>query len=96
MKYALISAALLVSACHGTNVYDEPIPNRNDTQALLNIRDHIKPADQDAWLTVLIKMVAPAGAPIQSKTVGEAITHAKARTACLEAHDDNACANINI
>lgn len=84
----VVAGAAMLSACGSAgNVYDEPLPSRDDQDALLDIRDKLKPEDQKAWQGIVMRMMNPMAEPIRSKTVGEAITKLKAKTACMEAHD---------
>ncbi len=79
-----LSALALVSACGkmGGSVYDQPIPVGNDPNALISIRDQLKPEDQAAWSAITLKKMLPAAPAIQAKTVGEALTREKALDAC--------------
>ena len=90
-KVILIVAVATLSACGSAgNVYDQPLPSRDDRDALLDIRDKLKPEDQQAWQGIVMRMMNPMAEPVRSKTVGEAITKVKAKTACMDAHDTEA------
>jgi hypothetical protein len=82
-RIALFSLALTIAACG--SVYDRPVPKRNDAKALLDIRDHLKGDDKAIWERIIVDMNLPNPGTPKSKTVGELIVKAKARTACTDA-----------
>ena len=53
---------------------------------MFEIRDGLKPEDQDAWQQILMRRINPMAKAIMSKTVGEAIGRVKAKSACMEEH----------
>lgn len=80
MRKTLIIAvgAATLSACGSAgNVYDQPLPSWDDRDAQLDIRDKLKPEDQQAWQGIVMRMMNPMAEPARSKTVGEAITKLK-------------------
>ena len=89
MRRTSVLIALLLAGCQETagTVYDRPLPDRNDMEALLDIRDKLKPEDQEAWQGILMRKNNPMAEPITSKTVGEAVQRMRAKTACMSAHD---------
>lgn len=86
--YRYSALLLFLAACHHTNrsVYDQPIPERNDAQALLLIRDQLRPEDRSAWQDIDKRITDPRAERIQSKTVGEAIRRWWAQHECMTAH----------
>jgi hypothetical protein len=81
----------LLAGCHSNSgsVYGRPIPDRSDTTAQLDIRDGLKPEDQEAWQGFLMRKINPMAEPVTSKTVGEAIRRMKVKLACMKAHDSS-------
>ena len=91
-KMILIAVGVVsLSGCgNARNVYDRPIPNRDDRNALLDIRDKLKPEDEQAWQGIVMRLVNPMAERVTSKTVGEAIARLEAKTACMDSHDPEA------
>lgn len=89
MRSKILIIATLLAGCQGqpSSVYDRPIPDRNDKDAMFEIRDGVKPEDQDAWQQIVMRRMNPMAKAIMSKTVGEAIGRVKAKAACMEKHD---------
>lgn len=83
-KVVLMFAPFVVlSGCGSSDVYGEPIPSPDDHDALIEIRDGVKPEDREAWSKLTMRIVNPMAVKIDAETVGEAITRLKAREACL-------------
>lgn len=88
MRIFAFALVLLVSACHTTprSVYDQDLPNRHDSRAISSIGSQLKPEDKPAWAAIVARMTSSTGAPLQSRTVGQAITRWNAQRTCLQVH----------
>lgn len=86
-KIAVLLCALSLTACGMGNVYDRPLPDHNDVDAMLDIKQGIKPEDQEAWSYIVMSIASPMTGALTSKTVGEAIEKQKARAACIARND---------
>lgn len=80
----ILAVGLLAASCDAPSVYDQPLPDRNDTDTLVAIRDGVAPEDRDAWQSISMMIANPMARAIESKTVREAITRSKARTTCMD------------
>lgn len=81
--------ALLLGACGqgSSNVYEQPLPASGDMDALMDIKEEVKPEDADTWQSLTRLIMSPKAKRPTSKTVGEAITAYRARRACMDANE---------
>lgn len=86
-KTILAVVALMMTGCGSSNVYDDTIPAYDDSDALLTIRDGLRPEDRSAWQAVTMRIINPVSSGVQSVTVGEAIQRQKAKEACFDEND---------
>lgn len=83
-KLLVIGCCAALWGCTEQSVYDRELPAPDDSAAMIEIRDGLRPEDARTWQQIVMRRLNPAAQPIHSKTVGEAIAKVKAQRACMD------------
>lgn len=80
---ATFVVAISLAGCGGGDVYERSLPEPNDTNALMAIKNGVKPEDREAWQAIALSLSNPLATALSSQTVGDAIGNYKARATCM-------------
>lgn len=72
------------------DVYDRPVPDPKDAEAVEAIAEALRPRDQNEWRNIMRLPHNTMLPPMTSATVGEAISRYWARVACTSTHGTRA------